>query len=122
MCSRWPVVDLPATMSKFLYLGMPMEQIIRAATSVPAKAMRVHERLGTLLPGRQADITILKLEQGQFPLTDVEGVTRISPRQLVPISVCKRGKWSGCGLGNSARTQSSQHRDELVIPRHREIR
>ncbi len=94
---RGPVVDLPTTMSKFLYLGMPMEQIIRAVTSVPAKAMRVHERLGTLLPGRQADVTILKLENGQFPLTDVEGVTRVSPWRLVPVSVCKRGEWSECG-------------------------
>ena len=31
-----PVVDLPTTMSKFLYLGMPMEKVIRAATAAPA--------------------------------------------------------------------------------------
>jgi dihydroorotase len=77
---------------------MPLEQIIRAVTSVPAKAMRVHERLGTLSLGRQADITILKLDHGKFPLTDVEGVIRTAAQRLVPISVCKRGTWSRCGL------------------------
>jgi dihydroorotase len=106
---RGPVFDLPTTMSKFLYLGMPPEQIIRATTSVPARAMRVDERLGTLLPGRQADITLLKQEQGEFPLTDVEGVTRVSPQRLVPNSVCKRGKWSECGRYDS-RTEAAQPR------------
>lgn len=93
-----PVIDLPTTMSKFLYLGMPLEQIIRATTSVPAAAMRLQDRLGTLQVGRQADIVLLKRERGRFPLVDVEDQTRVASERLVPVSVCKRGQWSPCGV------------------------
>jgi len=92
-----PVVDLPTTMTKFLYLGMPLEQVIRATTSVPAAAMRLQDRFGTLAVGRQADIVLIKLEQGKFTLTDTEGQTRTSDEKLVPVSVCKRGFWMNCG-------------------------
>ncbi len=94
-----PVFDMPTTMGKFLYLGMPLEQVIRASTSAPALAMRLQDRLGALLPGLQADVVLLKHERGNFPLVDVEGQTRMGPERLVPISVCKRGKWMACAAG-----------------------
>jgi dihydroorotase len=94
---RGPVVDLPTTMSKFLYLGMPLEQVIRATTSAAAAAMGLQDRLGTLRTGHHADVVLLKRERGEFPLTDAEQQIRISPERLVPISVCKRGQWSACG-------------------------
>jgi len=94
---RGPVVDLPTTMSKFLFLGMPLEQIIRATTSTPAMAMRLQDRIGTLAAGLQADIVLLKQEQGRFPLMDTEHQTRIASERLTAIRVCKRGQWSTCG-------------------------
>lgn len=99
-----PVFDLPTTMSKFLYLGMPLEQVIRATTSAPAAAMRLQDRLGSLLPGRQADIVLLKRVRGAFHLTDVEGVTRTSPERLFPVSVCKRGRWYPCAIDATRRS------------------
>src|SRR5205823_3823910 len=68
-----PVFDLPTTMSKFLYLGLPLAKVIQAATSTPARALGLSERFGTLAVGRDADITLLRLEAGHFPLTDVRG-------------------------------------------------
>jgi dihydroorotase len=91
-----PVIDLPTTMTKFLYLGMPLEQVIQASTSAPAAAMRMGHRFGSLLTGRQADIVLMKREQGSFPLVDTEGQTRISSERLRSISVCKRGRWTTC--------------------------
>lgn len=95
---RGPVFDLPTTMSKFLFLGMPLESVIRATTSVPATAMRLHDRLGVLKAGYQADIVLMKHERGNFPLEDVDAQVRISPERLVSVSVCKRGQWSACGV------------------------
>jgi dihydroorotase len=92
-----PVYDMPTTMSKFLYLGMPMEDVIRASTSLPAAAMRLQDRLGTLRAGLQADVVLMKHERGNFPLEDVDAQIRISPERLVPVSVCKKGRWSACG-------------------------
>ena len=60
--------------------------------------MHLQDRLGMLQAGRQADIVLLKRERGSFPLVDVESQTRIAPERLVPISVCKRGQWSACGV------------------------
>jgi dihydroorotase len=97
---RGPVIDLPTTMSKFLYLGMPVKDIVKASTLAPATAMRVEDRLGSIQPGKQADITLMRLERGCFPLTDVEGVVRNSPKRLFAVSVCKRGSWSQCGIQN----------------------
>lgn len=93
-----PVVDLPTTMSKFLYLGMPVKDIVRAVTLNAAKAMRVDDRLGSIQTGKQADITLLKLEKGLFALSDVEGVIRHSSQRLLAEFVCKRGVWHRCGL------------------------
>jgi dihydroorotase len=97
---RGPVIDLPTTMSKFLYLGMPVQDIVRASTMAPAIAMRVDDRLGSIHVGKQADITLMRLERGSFPLFDVEGVVRNSPQRLFAVSVCKRGSWSRCGIQN----------------------
>ncbi len=95
---RSPVVDLPTTMSKFLYLGMPVKDIIQAVTLNAAKAMQVDDRLGSIHSGKQADITLLKLEEGRFALSDVEGVIRHSSQRLAAAFVCKRGVWHRCGL------------------------
>lgn len=102
-----PVFDLPATMSKFLYLGMSLEGVIRATTSAPAKAMGLQNRLGSLCPGLQADIVLLKREQGTFPLSDTEGQIRIAGERLVPVSVCKRGRWTACDHSHRSRQQLS---------------
>lgn len=91
-----PVFDLPTTMSKFLHLGMPLAEVIRATTSAPAAAMRMGHRLGSILPGRQADIVLLERQHGRFLLTDVEGQSRTATDRLVAKSVCKRGRWSQC--------------------------
>lgn len=95
---RGPVVDLPTTMSKFLYLGMPVKDIVQAVTLNAAKAMRVDDRLGSIQAGKQADITLLKLEKGLFALSDAEGVIRNSSHRLTAEFVCKRGAWHRCGL------------------------
>jgi dihydroorotase len=95
---RGPVVDLPTTMSKFLYLGMPVKDIVQAVTLNAARAMRVDDRLGSIQTGKQADITLLKLEKGLFALSDAEGVIRHSSQRLTAEFVCKRGVWHRCGL------------------------
>jgi dihydroorotase len=81
-----------------LYLGMPVKDIVQAVTLNAAKAMRVDDRLGSIQAGKQADITLLKLEKGLFALSDAEGVIRNSSHRLTAEFVCKRGAWHRCGL------------------------
>lgn len=98
-----PVYDMPTTMSKFLHLGMPLTQVIRASTHAPAQAMRVGERFGLLKPGRQADITLMRLEKGRFELVDILGMKRVARRRLVPVAVFKRGHYHPCAHPDAGR-------------------
>lgn len=67
-----PVHSLTMTMSKFLALGFPLEQIIEAVTWAPARILGLERRLGSLAPGRAADITILRLEEEAVVFVDAE--------------------------------------------------
>ncbi|MBP62762.1 MAG: amidohydrolase/deacetylase family metallohydrolase, partial [Planctomycetaceae bacterium] len=91
-----PVFDLTTTMSKFLYLGLPLEKVIRATTLEPAQAMRLSDRFGRLAAGRQADVTLLRLEHGSFHLRDVKHQERVANQRLVPVMVFKNGQRADC--------------------------
>ena len=76
-----PVYDLPTTMSKMLNLGMPLVDIVRSTTVVPAEAIGRTE-LGTLRPGAAADVAVFELEEGDFEFSDSHGNSRSWPRRL----------------------------------------
>ena len=86
------VYDMPTTMTKFLYLGMSLEQVVRRSSWEPAKAMGLSDRLGLLKPGFEADVALLRLEQGRHELTDVKGAVRHADQKLVPFMTFKRGE------------------------------
>lgn len=66
-----PMFDLPTVMSKFLALGLSLEQVVRAATARPAEAMGLAGEAGTLKPGAPADVALFKLVDGDFTFYDV---------------------------------------------------
>jgi dihydroorotase len=65
-----PVFDLPTTMSKFINLGMPLEEVIARTTVEPAKAIGRSGDLGHLSVGAPGDVAVMALETGQFDLVD----------------------------------------------------
>lgn len=91
-----PVHDMATTMTKMLYLGMPLPAVIRASTHRAAEAIRMGDQFGLLKHGRQADITLLRLEEGSFDLYDVRGMVRNARQRLVPVSVFKGGQKHAC--------------------------
>jgi dihydroorotase len=68
-----PVRDLPWTMSKFLALGMGLREVVERVTWRPAQALGWSDRIGTLQPGRCADVACLRLQEGEFELQDSAG-------------------------------------------------
>lgn len=84
LCIDGPAYDLPTTMSKLLSLGMPLERVIAAATTAPARAIGRTD-LGALRPGGPADVTVLDDQTGAFPFMDVTGRTMTGRRRLVPV-------------------------------------
>lgn len=77
-----PMFDLPTTMTKFLLLGMPLIDVVRAATERPAEILGLAGEIGTLRPGAWADIGLFRLLKGEFPLYDIDGELRVSPTLL----------------------------------------
>lgn len=90
--TRGPVFDLPTTMSKFLNLGVSLEEVIRRVTANPARAIGEAGRLGTLRPGAIADIAVLGVEHGQFDFIDTDQNHMTGDRKLVTHLTVKDGR------------------------------
>ena len=89
-----PAFDLLHGMSKLMCLGMPLVEVIRAATARPAEALRRPD-LGTLAPGSVGDAVILNQASGAFEYVDVLGERIAGDRRLEVVSIVLGGRlWS----------------------------
>jgi len=86
-----PVFDQATTLSKLLHAGMELGEVIRAATSTPALAVRRGGAIGALAPGQPADASLLELRAGHWPLPDAAGETEVVERLLIPRMVVTSG-------------------------------
>src|SRR5215471_3239279 len=66
---NYNVVSMDNVMSKFLAMGVPLDDVIRRSTVNPAAEIRRPE-LGTLSVGKDADIAVLDLMKGHFSYID----------------------------------------------------
>jgi len=64
--------DMLNVMSKFLNMGMPLQDVIARSSWMPAVHIN-REELGHLSVGAHADIAVLSLKKGDFGFTDVRG-------------------------------------------------
>ena len=64
--------DILNTMSKFLNMGMPLEDVIKANSSKAAEVIKRTD-LGHLSAGAEADIAVLNLRRGRFGFIDTAG-------------------------------------------------
>lgn len=88
---RW-VFDMPTTMTKFLHLGMSLEEVILKSTWVPAKVLRREHQIGTLRIGTTADLFVFRLEEGEFPLEDTHMKVETTSRRIKPRFTLKAGE------------------------------
>ena len=73
--------DMSNVMSKFLLMGMKIEDVIRLSTWNPAKQMK-REDLGHLSIGAAADVAVFKIRTGQFVFTDVYGAKAMGAQKI----------------------------------------
>jgi dihydroorotase len=78
-------------MSKLLNAGLSLGEVIEASTWKPAQVIR-RPALGHLSPGSEADIAVLKLENGSFGYSDVLGWTIKGNQKLICELTLKAGK------------------------------
>jgi dihydroorotase len=87
-----PVYDLVTEMSKFLLVGLNLDQVIERVTVRPTRMFNFGVELGTLRPGSTADITILDLREGSFTFTDSTGKKRTGRQKLQSTTAIRGGK------------------------------
>jgi dihydroorotase len=83
--------DLPSVMSKFLALGMSVDEVILRSTWNPAREI-CQEQLGNLSVGSPADLAVLRLEQGEFGFLDSYGARLQGNRKLTCEMTVRDGK------------------------------
>lgn len=89
------VRDMPTTLSKFLHLGLTIDQVIERCTLAPSRVIG-RDDLGTLKIGGVGDAAVLDLEEGEFELVDAQSNTRTVNRLLRCTLTVKDGVvWRG---------------------------
>ncbi|NLF00420.1 MAG: amidohydrolase family protein, partial [Anaerolineales bacterium] len=94
-----PVYSMPTTVSKFMHLGLSLDEAIARATIAPARAFPALDGLGTLTLGAPGDAVVFDLQEGVFPLFDAHEGVRTGRQMLVPVAVVKDGRRVRTGFG-----------------------
>jgi dihydroorotase len=83
--------DMLNVMSKFLALGLSVDDVILRSSWNPARAIR-QEQLGHLTVGAPADVAVLRIETGEFGFLDSYGARLRGTRKLTCEMTVRDGK------------------------------
>ncbi len=86
------VHSMTEMMTRFLALGFTLPQVVTMCTENPAKAIGAGDRLGSLAVGRQADVSVLEIRDGDWTVYDVLGAGLRAKRAVVPFVTVKKGR------------------------------
>jgi len=87
-----PVFDLATTVSKFVYMGMPLEQALEMCITRPAQFLNMQDEIGVLKIGAHADIAIFEFAEGRFEFVDCAGQMKVGNQCLIPRGVVRSGR------------------------------
>jgi dihydroorotase len=83
--------DMANLMSKFLVMGQSLKDVVAESTWHPAREIK-REDLGNLSVGAIADVTVLRVERGDFGYTDMYGARLKGNQKIVAELTLKDGK------------------------------
>src|SRR5919106_544236 len=86
------VHSMTEMMTRFLALGFTVPQVVTMSTTNPAKAVGADGRIGSLAVGRQADISVLELKEGDWVVYDILGSGLRVERAFARHLTVKRGQ------------------------------
>jgi dihydroorotase len=84
--------NLTHAMTELLTLGLSLPEVVATVTSNPARMLKMQDSIGALLPGREADVSVLDLLRGRFTLSDNSGEQVIAHEMLTPAFALRAGK------------------------------
>lgn len=85
--------------SFLLHLGFSVDEVLRMITITPARFLRIEDRAGSLALGRDADIAVIDLADGNWEFKDANNVIRVGSQALVPVLTVKSGRVIDPGPG-----------------------
>ncbi len=105
--------DMMNVMSKFLNMGMSLDDVIAKSTWAPAREIH-REELGHLTKGAVADVAVLRIANGKFGFVDSYGARMDGTKKLVCELTIRNGKvvWDLNGL-----TRDDWHTSGISDPR-----
>ena len=83
--------DMPTTISKFVGLGLGLEEALEKSTLAPAKALGRAAEFGALLEGMAGDIGIFENRTGEQSFSDTYGHTITAGARLMPWRTIRNG-------------------------------
>ncbi len=83
-------LSLPLAMSKLLYLGMPLDNVVAAVTLAPAESIGLSDRIGALTVGMDADVAIFGVDEVATTFFDIYGARR-EAKQLIRVRQTLKG-------------------------------
>ncbi len=90
---QWPIHSLTECMNKFMALGLSLEDVVLRTTAAPASALGMSGQLGAIVPGREADLSVLDVVDGDWVYRDnYGGVLQARHAALAPRLAVRAGK------------------------------
>ena len=86
------VHSMTETMAKFLAVGLSLEDVILRTTANPAKALGMADTLGAIAVGREADISVLDVVEGDWEFTDSSGARFKGTQAIIPVVTIRAGE------------------------------
>ncbi len=90
--SHFTAQSLPDVMSKFLFLGRDVLDVVTRTTQNAAAAISRSDSLGHLRVGGTADIAVLRLEAGPYPMRDAEETEHTGREHLAATYTLRAGE------------------------------
>jgi dihydroorotase len=102
--------DMLNVMSKFLNMGMSIDDVVLRSTWNPAREIH-HEELGNLTVGAPADVTVLSIEHGKYGFVDCNGARLRGTQRLAAEATIRAGKlvWDLNGIAREDWNKLPKH-------------
>jgi dihydroorotase len=105
--------DMLNVMSKFLNMGLPLDDVVARSTWNPAREIK-REQFGNLSVGAIADVAVLRLVQGNFGFVDVFGARMKGTQKLICELTVHNGKvvWDLNGITRDDWDKLGQYKNQ----------
>jgi dihydroorotase len=86
-------------MAKFMSIGYSLADVVKATTASAARALGLQHEIGAIEVGRDADLSVIDVVEGDFTFTDTTGQAFRGGYGLVPVRTVKAGEEFSPGWG-----------------------